>query len=231
MAAAKPLFRTFVLLSACCLSACAVDLGVFEKGDGYESYYESFGDVTCLYDGGSVDYDIKDSLFNDETVQRMSWKDEDDAVEEKQYLYLILPFEAELKIESIALYVRSPEAANFVFSCFYFAGSDLAPKKIRYLTSPATETIEGSDGPEEKEIEYDDPPVEDSLVHGEISLIRQEWTSFVLGNFNQEGYDDGYLHAGEDALFYLRVENNSGFNVDELDPLTFMFINLLVRAV
>lgn len=233
MAAKKHLLKTALVLSALCLGACAIDLGAFEKSDGYESLYDSFGDVTGLFDGGKLDYDIQKSLFNNKTIQEFKWEKDSYAVKEKEYLYLILPMEASLKLENIALYVRSPQAIDIEISTFYFENEDAAPKKIRYLTSPESEITYDSEGNiiDEEPIEYDDPAKEESLLSGTVSLPRDTWTSFVLSNFKQPGYDDGYLHTGKNGLFYLRVENNSGWNVGELEPVSFSFINLIIRAI
>lgn len=229
----KSLFRTLLAFSACCLSACAVDLGVFEKSDGYESYYDSFGDMKCLYDGGDHTYDIKDSLFNNTTVNSMSWDDDDDRVREEEYVYLILPFKTELKIESLALYFYGEENATMEVSFFYFENEDAAPKSIRYLTSPAPEPVYDEDGNPtgEEDPSYDDPAVETAVLTATVSLTSKNWSSIVFGNFQQEGYEDAYLHTADDGLLYLRVENNSGWNVDRLDPVSYSFINLLIRAV
>lgn len=218
------LLKTITLVSMLTLTGCGVDLGVFEGDDGYESYYESFGDVDALYDGGKHTYDIKDSLFNADLIQGSEWEDEDDAVKKEEYLYLILPFEKELKIECIALAFCSPFNCNIEFNMFYFVNADATPEKIKYLSSPDT------DG-EGEEIIYDDPPKENSILNGKISLIREEWGSYTFGDFKQQGYGDGYLHTGQEGLLYLRIENNSGYNKGTLTPVTFTFVDLIVRAV
>ena len=229
----KHLFQSLLLLPALALCSCGIDLGVFEKGDGYADYYASFGDMKGLYDGGDESYDIQKSIFNAKTVQNMSWEDEDDAVKEEEYVYVILPFETGLSLDTIALYIKSPVSVKAEISAFYFIDEEEAPQKIKYLTSPDTEPVYDDDGNQvgEKEIEYDDPLVENSLVSGGISLVKEEWTSFVLSNFHQQGYEDGNLHTGDGGLLYIRMENNSGWNKDRLDPVKFTFINLIIRGV
>ncbi len=227
------LLKVIPLLLTLTLTGCGVDLGVFEKEDGYESYYESFGDVDALYDGGEHSYDIEKSLFNANLIQGSSWEDEDDEVKKEEYVYIILPFKKELKIQCVALAFMSPFSSNLEFNMFYYVNSDYAPSKIKYLTSPDTEPIYDDDGNYigEKEIEYDDPPKEESILSGKLSLTRGEWGSYSFGDFHQEGYKDGYLHTGQDGLLYIRIENNSGHNRDTLSPATFTFVDLLIRAV
>ena len=208
------------------ISGCGPSLGVFEGDDG-ENYYDSFGDVKGLYDGGSKSYDIKKSLSNDTTINHFSWEKDEYKVETDPYLYLILPFEAQLKIQSIVLFFYTTENVTVELSAFYFVNETFAPQKIKYLSSPDTEIVDDH----EEEIEYDDPKKETSIVNGTMSLYKEEWNSFVFGSFNQDGYNDGYLHTGIDGLLYLRIENNSGFNRDTMQSFSFTFINLFIRAV
>lgn len=228
----KRLLLALLLLSPLTLNGCGIDLGVFDGEDGYKSLYESFGKVEGLYDGGSHSYKIEDSLFNSHTVEEFKCEDEDDEVVEEQYLYLILPFKKQLRVESIVLFFYSEESVTFDISTFYFVSEDYAPKKIKYLTSPDTEEVEDEEGhKQEVPIEYDDPAISLSMTHSTMSLEKQTWDNIVFGDFKQEGYNDGYLHAGEDSLLYIRIENNSGFNRDTMTPVSLRFINLMVRAV
>ena len=231
--ARRSLWKKLLILPACCLSACAVDLGSFEKSDGYQSYYDSLGDVTGLYDGGSHEYDVETSLFNKLTVEKYSWDKSDYQVYSEQYVYLIIPFEKALKIENIAFSLYCTEQATMSFSLFYFLGESEAPKKIKYWSSPDTEPIYDEDDNiiGEKEIEYDDPDVSTAILRGEAELPKATWQSFGMANFRQEGYDDYYLHTGEDGLLYIRIENNSGWNRDTMEPTTFRFLNLMMRAI
>lgn len=216
------------------LSSCAVSLGVFDsKSDGYKSYYDSFGSVKCLYDGGQDSYDVEDSLFNDTTMKSMGWEEEGDKVESREYLYLILPFKEALTVESISLCFKAEAAATLEMSLFYFFGSANEPQKVRYLTSPEYEPIYDSEGNEigQQPIDYDDPPNDIAMIHGELAMQPSQWASVVFGDFKQPGYEDNYLHTGSGGSLYFRVENNSGWNLDRLSAVEFTFINLLVRAI
>lgn len=215
------------------LAACGPSLGVFDSQDGYKKLYDSFGDIKGLYDGGSHSYDFEDSLLNKKTINEFKWEDDDDKVKKEEYVYLILPVEEELNIGCIVLFFNSTTSQNLEFSTFYFASKDEAPKKIKYLSSPDTEPEYDDDGNYigEKEIEYDDPPRDVSLVNGSLSLSRDSWNSYTYGGFKQVGFDDGLLHVKKDGLIYIRIENNSGFNRDTMQPVNFTFINLMVRAV
>lgn len=229
----KSILFTFFALATTALCSCAANLGVFEKSDGYKSYYDSFGDLRCLYDGGEVSYDVEDSLFNDMTMKELKWEKSEYEVQYQQYLYLILPFESNLDIESISLCVRTVEDVTMKLSAFYFAPGYTRPQKIKYLTSPETETIyDDDDNPiGEQPIIYDDLLPQQSCVEGEMTIHRENWAGFVLGNFHQQGSQDQYLHAKKDSYLYFRIENNSGWNVGQLTPFSFQFMNLMIRAI
>ena len=208
------------------LSGCGPDLGVFEHKD-VSDYYDSFGDVTGLYDGGSKDYDVENSLYNTSTLNDFSWEKDEYKVEYREYLYIIIPFEAELKIQAMVLYFNVQTTVNVKLSCFYFANDSLVPSKIKYLSSPDTEIIDDH----EEEILYDDPPASQALVTGEANLTQNKWMGVVLDKFQQVGHNDNYLYTEVDSLFYLRIENNSGFNRDTMTNFSFSFTNMMVRAV
>ena len=228
----KYLFSIVLILALIVFSTgCATDLGTFSEDNDYEEYYESFGDVVGIFDGGDLSYDVEDSLFNYTTVNELKWEDDDDAVEEKEYVYIVLPFEKEMILESVALYVKASKDCTIYINAFYFQDDTVTPKKIKYLSSPDTETIEVDGQPVEVEIEYDDPLKADRVSSAEVHLTQDEWGSFILSNFTQAGQLDGNLHTQEDGLLYIRIENNSGFNVSTLPSCPITFINLLVRKL
>lgn len=227
MSAKKRLLKMLaVLLLPLFASGCGPDLGVFEK-KGLSEYYDSFGEVEALYDGGSKSYDVENSLYNKKTLDDFSWEKDEYKVEDQEYLYIIVPFKVELKIQAIVICFRSLTTVNLKLSCFYFQDDSSAPQKIKYLSSPDTEIVEE----EEVEIEYDDPPVENAIMTGETTLKTGKWTSLVLDKFQQAEHDDNYLYTNDNGLLYIRVENNSGFNRDTMESFTFSFTNFMVRAV
>ena len=216
------------------LSAC-FDLGAFEDTPGHKDYYDTFGEVEALFDGGSHKYDVEDSLFNDYSVNELGWEDEDDKVDVEDYVYIVVPFECEKRVQSLALFVRAGKDVTLTVNAFYFVNDTLAPKKIKYKTSPDTEIIiekdeNGNDVEREVPIEYDDPSETESIAYSEFSTVAGGWSSFMLQDFNQEGYTDGLLHTGQNGLLYIRINENSG-QYPERETCSFDFIDLLVRAV
>lgn len=217
-----------ILLPSLLLCSCSFDLGTFEKDDGYESYYNALGPVKGLYDNGegaeaSKTYDVRDSLFNKYTINDLKWEKDEYKVEEKQYVYLTINFQEELKVQSVALYFKSEDAVKVDISSFYFLSEEAAPKKIKFLNSPSTDHGEP--------IVYDDPPTVDSIASTRISLTSNKWKDFTLSGFHQGAYEDNYLHTNKGGYLYIRIENNSGLNKPTMTPFSFTFLNLLIRAV
>ena len=216
----KKFLLGLLLVPSLLLSACSFDLGsAFEKSDNYKTYYDSFADVRAKYDAGLGEgaedtYNIKNSLFNDYTVNNMTWEKDEYKVVERQYLYLIVSFKEVLKVESLSLYFKTQEDSTFTLSAFYYVNEDLAPKKIRYLRSPEKT-------PEEEPIVYDDPLIQNANVNYEIRLSKDSWKSVTLSKFKQEGFSDNLLHTGSSSVLYIRIENNSGHNYPLMTPVTF----------
>lgn len=227
----KKFLLGLLLVPSLLLSACSFDLGTaFEKNDNYKTYYDSFADLRAKYDSGLGEgaedtYNIKNSLFNDYTVNNMTWEKDEYKVIERQYVYIIVTFKQVLKVESLSLYFKATEVNRSRISAFYYVNDDLAPKKIMYLSSPA------EDPTAEPPITYDDPLIPDANVSFEVGFEKNEWKSVTFDKFKQEGYTDGLLHTGSNSVLYIRVENNSGRDRGTTEPVKFTFINLLVRAI
>ena len=227
----KKFLLGLLLVPSLLLSACSFDLGTaFEKSDNYKTYYDSFADVRAKYDAGlgvgaEDTYNIKNSLFNDYTVNNMGWDKDEYKVAERQYVYIIITFKEVLKVESLSLYFRATEANRSRVSAFYYVSDDLAPKKIKYLSSPA------EDPEADPPVTYDDPLISDANVSFELGFEKDAWKSVTFDKFKQVGYTDGFLHTGSNSVLYIRVENNSGHDRGTTEPVKFSFINLLVRAI
>ena len=229
----KKFLLGLLLVPSLLLSACSFDLGsAFEKSDNYKTYYDSFADVRAKYDAGLGEgaedtYNIKNSLFNDYTVNNMTWEKDEYKVAERQYVYIIVTFKQVLKVESLSLYFKATEVNRSRISAFYYVSDDLAPKKIMYLSSPTEDPETDPPTP----IIYDDPLIPDANVSFEVGFEKDAWKSVTFDKFRQEGYTDGYLHTGSNSVLYIRVENNSGRDRGTTEPVNFSFINLLVRAI
>lgn len=223
------------LVAMLSLTAC-FDLGTFGDENGeHKDYYDSFGEIAGIFDGGKHGYDLEDSVFNDYTVNEMDWEDEDDEVKSEEYVYLVIPFKRAMQIESIGMFVGTDTNVDLSVAAFYYPNESYAPAKIKYKSSPDTEIVtvkddEGNDVEVEVEIVYDDPDPSLAVAETTLYTVAGDWTDFLLENFMQEGYEDGLLHTGDNGLLYIRIDNNSGLYPD-LATCSFTFINLLIRAI
>ena len=245
------LVATAILI--CFLVSCGADMGLFNEDEenGYKEYYDALDDVIGKYDDNKevadLSYDVEKSLFNETTVNKLTWENDDDKVQYKEYVYIVIPFKRALKIDSIALYVGADREAvgtgniTFEFSAFYYRDSSEVPTNIKLLTSDDTKIVEVDDGnggktQKEEEIEYDDRPRENSNCTASIT-VTDTFQGFILNGFRQ--YDDGKgsyienacLNVAEDSYLYIRIENNSGLNKATMKHCAFSFINLIIRAL
>ena len=234
---------SFILISF--LISCA-DLGKFdlEADGGYEDYYEAFGDVVGKYDNNKtvaeISYDVEKSLLNDYIANNLAWENDEDKVEFKQYCYIVIPFERDMKIESIALYIsgspgelQNNSSMNVEFSAYYYPDSSSVPSNIKLLTSDDTKVEDDK----EVEIVYDDPARALRVSSYTLNVTSYFADAIILENFTQtldfgvSYVADSCLEVKDGSYLYIRVENNSGLNRDTMKPLSISFINFLVRAI
>ena len=100
---------------AICISAILMiavcgceDLGEYEST---EEYYDSFG-VIVLINGTSREsksYSVKDYFYNEDSREDFLKGDDGvyKGVEHSDYVYIAIPFEKNIEIDSLALYVQS----------------------------------------------------------------------------------------------------------------------------
>ena len=201
------------VLSLSILSGCTPDMGEFDKSDnnlGFDDYYASFGDIVGKYE--------ENNAFTDDSYD------------------IVIPFERDLKIDSLALFVASnssePNNIELEFSLFYFKDSDSCPKddKLKKQSDPDTKTEDGK----EVVIEYGDPKKDDRIAYSTLN-VNHTFEDVYFEGFHQTTTGDSYvsdncLLAKEDSYLYIRVENNSALNRN-MTPISISFMNLLVRAI
>ena len=243
----KILFGLFVAPFIMFLFSCSPDLGQFNTENGLDDYYDCIDDLVGKYESPKGDdptkmelknqtYDLEDSITNDYIMEHLDWKDGAEKVEFRQYIYIVIPFKRDLKVESLAFFVRKDQAspsAKLEFSAFYFPNSDSCPKddKLKKSSDPDTKIEDGN----EVVIEYADPKKELRNSSATIS-VTNSFDSFVIEGFSQTfDYGTSYvsnrcLLAKEGSYLYLRIENNSALD-RSMNPISIQFINLLIRAV
>lgn len=231
------------ILSLFILSSCSPSLGIYDKEEGnfgFDDYYASFGDIVGKYEENNDftddSYDVKKSITNEYIMDLLEWEDGAKKVEFRQYVYIVIPFERDLKIESLALYLASnldePSNIELEVSLFYFKDSDSCPKddKLKKQSDPDTKTEDGK----EVVIEYGDPKKENRIAYSTLN-VNHVFEDIYFENFHQTTTEESYvsdncLVAKKDSYLYIRVENNSALNRD-MTPVKISFMNMLVRAI
>ena len=219
------------------LSSCNPDLGKYDSEDGYNDFLDDIDDLSGLYESPKSDdpstiefksdkYDLEDSITNEHIMEYLSCEDSSKQVPFKKFVYIVIPFKSDLKIESLSLYVKanSTTEVKLSFSAFYFKDSGSCPDmdKLRKMND--------ADG------FYSDPVKENSVASASLS-VGNYYDGFLLSGFHQtvdigESYvTDNCLNAKKNSYLYLRVENNSALNKATMEPVEISFINLLIRAL
>ena len=133
----KIIFGLFILpsiLSLVFLSSCTPDVGQFNtENGGFEDYYDCIDDLVGKYESPKADdatkmelknqtYDLEDSITNEYIMEHLDWKDGAEKVEFRQYIYIVVPFNRDLKVESLAFFVRKDQGSasgELEFSAFF----------------------------------------------------------------------------------------------------------------
>jgi hypothetical protein len=234
------------LVSICVAAILSVTLvGCFDLGDFSDesAYYAAFGEVRLVYPNANAekkdvqhkDYSIKDYFYNKNTGKNFTYgdpKDEEPDEEKKmpqlQYVYMAIPVEQDLTVESVALYFNTLQTCSL--EVFFYVVKDLPNggdfTKIRLLGEPEYQQKLENGNPIKEKIEYSDP--DDSLIVAKATMQVKagEWDSLIVDKWNGENALE--VKAGRYLL--LRFVNNSGISTGENPPVEFRVTNLLIRA-
>ena len=140
----KIFLKKLISISVAAILAVTL-LGCFDLGDfsDEEAYYDSFGDVGLVYNSKSgenekdivkKDYDIEDYFYKD------SFKADEETGEEKYtpqlpYVYMAIPVESDLNVESVALYFKAAQTCSL--EVFFYVVDDLPDfTNVRLLGDP-----------------------------------------------------------------------------------------------
>ena len=235
------------------------DLGAYEDT---EEYYSSFGDVVLI--GGTTrdedEYSVSKYFYNEESREDFL-AGEDGAykgVEHSDYVYMAIPFQSTIDMDSLALFLMSHEDVT-VYINFYV--TDEIPSEWRSIqdnevkdetdgtesdgSAEEGDTSESGSDEETEEKTYDDPDPATRVGEIAVSLKKEVWNSFVLDVFTVDGQRQNSIQIQDGQYLLLQIRNNSGVRIfDEekqiyLDPQTglelpkaeFTVTNLLIRAL
>ena len=252
-------FKSIVKASvALCMAAILViaacgceDLGAYENT---EEYYSSFGDIV-LIDGtakNKKEYSVEKCFYNKESREDFL-RGEDGAykgVEHSDYVYLAIPFESNIDMDTLALFIQSQNDVTVYISVFVSNKiptnfKAIADNQANSYSSGNVSDEETGDETQNTETVYDDPDPETRIGDVVVHLKNGKWNSFVLDVFKIGGKTQNSIQINDGQYILLQIRNNSGVRVfDEekqayVDGLTgielpsaeITMTNLLIRAL
>lgn len=251
----KSISKAFVALCMAAIiliAACGCeDLGAYENT---EEYYSSFGDI-ILIDGttkNKTEYSVETYFYNKESREDFL-KGEDGAykgVEYAEYVYVAIPFESSIDMDTLALFIQSKADVTVYISVFI---SDKIPTNWKAVADNVINQdgsnivlAEGAENESQNtEKVYDDPDSETRIGEVSVHLKNGKWNSFVLDVFKIGGKTQNSIQINDGQYILLQIRNNSGvrvFNEEkqayvdaitgiELPSAEITMTNLLIRAL
>ncbi len=222
------------------MSGCD-DLGAYEDT---EEYYSAFGDVVMI--GGTTEdteeYSVEKYFYNKESRENFL-NGEDGAykgVAYSDYVYVAIPFESTIDIDTFSLYVQSQNNVTVYINVFV---TDYIPSNWKSMAD--NEINHEGTGESSPTPEYDDPDPETRVGEITVHLKNGKWSSFLLDSFRVNGMTQKSMQIKDGQYILLQIRNNSGVRVfDEaqqvlVDPQTGLELpkaeitmtNLLIRAL
>ena len=227
--------RKIVACVAICITAilgiavCGCDdLGVYEDT---EEYYDSFGSVVFL--GGAAgegkSYSVEEFFYNKNSREDFLVDDNGEyiGVEQSDYVYVAIPFNKDIQMDSLAMYVQAKNDVT-VYMNVYLIDEDDIPSNWK-------KSDKGEASGEEQE--YDDPDPESRIGEITVHLKGGKWNSFVLDYFKDGENNEKSITVTSGQCILLQIRNNSGVrelnteNGLKLDRAEITMTNLLVRAL
>lgn len=251
----KSIFKAFVAICMAAIiliAACGCeDLGAYENT---EEYYSSFGDIV-LIDGTTknrTEYSVETYFYNKESREDFL-RGEDGAykgVEYAEYVYMAIPFESSIDMDTLALFIQSKADVTVYISVFI---SDKIPTNWKAVADNVINQdgsnivlAEGAENESQNtEKVYDDPDSETRIGEVSVHLKNGKWNSFVLDVFKIGGKTQNSIQINDGQYILLQIRNNSGvrvFNEEkqayvdaitgiELPSAEITMTNLLIRAL
>ena len=227
---------------AVAMSGCE-DLGAYEDT---EEYYSAFGDIALISGSSKVkkEYSVEDYFYNEDSREDFLMGDDGsyNGVEYSDYVYMAIPFESSINMDTFALYLQSQQDVTVYINVFV---TDEIPDAWKAIEDNVINSGESGEETENEEKVYDDPNYETRIGEITVHLGNGKWNSFVLDTFRVNGTTQKSIEIKEGQYILLQIRNNSGVRVfDEdkrafVDPQTGLELpkayitvtNLLIRAL
>ena len=247
-------------IALCLVATLAVAMGGCDDLGDYtdaKEYYSSFGDIV-LISGTSKEqneYSVESYFYNDESREDFL-EGEDGAykgVAHSDYVYMAIPFESNIDMDTLALYLQAEETVTVYINVFVTDRIPIAWKAVEDNVINGEGSGESTDGDLDEEADesepiekvYDDPDPETRVGELTVHLKNGKWGSFVLDSFRVNGMTQKSIEIQSGQYILLQIRNNSGVRVfDEkkqayVDPQTGLVLpqaeitmtNLLIRAL
>lgn len=250
---------TFNKIVSACIALCLMatlavamsgcdDLGAYED---VKAYYDAFGDVVLISGSSKTidEYSVETYFYNEESREEFL-AGEDDAykgVEHSDYVYMAIPFESTVEMDTLALFVQSKTDVTVYINVFV---TDRIPSAWRAIEDNRIEpeipdaTGNGESGQETEKV-YDDPDPETRVGEVAVHLKHGIWNSFLLDAFSVDGTTQKSIEIKDGQYILLQIRNNSGVRVFDEEKQTFVdaqtglelqkaeitLTNLLIRAM
>jgi hypothetical protein len=219
------------------------DLGAYEDAT---EYYNSFGDIALI--SGTAEeksdydeYSVEKYFYNEESRENFL-EGEDGAykgVAYCDYVYMAIPFEGNIEIDTLALYIQSKTDATVYINVFVTDKIPTAWKSIE------DNVINSEENGEQTETVYDDPNLETRVGEITVHLKSGKWSSFLLDTFRVNQTTQKSMEIKQGQYILLQFRNNSGVRIFDkekqvfVDPQTGLELqsaeitmtNLLIRAL
>lgn len=224
------------------------DLGEYVDVD---EYYASFGEVV-LIDGiteKSSPHLIEDDFYNKESRENFLVDDNGEyhGADHGNYVYMAIPLNKDLNVDSIALFLQSMEDEDVTLYINVYVTSSIPENWKSLADNVIDQEGTGNSGEGDSEVKYDDPSPDSRVGEITIHLKAGKWSSFVLDRFIIGGVTNGVsensIQIYDDQIILLQFRNNSGVRemVDEvlidtqsgqeLQTAQITMTNLLIRAL
>lgn len=243
--------KFFSRVAVCVMAILAIalcgcdDLGAYADEN---EYFGSFDDIVLI--SGTLkqieEYSVEKFFYSEQS--REDFLEDADGVYHgvayDDYVYMAIPFDSNIDMDSIALYMRSQEDATVYINVFL---TDKIPSNWKAVSDNVVsdDSSSSSGDTDEEGIPYDDPDYKTRIGDVTIHLKKEEWNSFVLERFLVGGTSQESIQINSDQYVLLQIRNNSGARVFDkekklyVDPQTGLALpkaeitmtNLLVRAL
>ena len=228
-----------ISLALCIMATLAVamsgceDLGAFEDTS---EYYGSFGEVILISGTKKEEksYSVDEYFYNEDS--REDFLEGEKRVEYKDYVYMAIPFNSSIDMDTLALYLNSHSDVTVYIEAFVVEKSEW--EAIRDINDDPEESTGDS---ENKEKVYIYPSSESKIGEITVHLKDEKWNSFVLDDFNVGGKTQKSVQIDKERYLLLHIKNNDfgekkQDSVDsqtelELKKAEITMTNLLIRAL